>query len=245
MQQQSHHPHPHPQPPRPASAAPARLSLPAEHRLIAAAQSGDRAALSRLVEQYLPLVRAAGRQRCVRAIAEDATAAAAEELVRSIYAFDTTRGTAFAAYAKIRVYGAVSHLLRKESARWQRECLLAGDETPDDLPAARATSPAATAGPAPRTGRPVGPAPCAIRPAAAAPDAFAAADARAMLAQPLAALPAAERRVVQLLFFEGRTNREAAAILGCAPSTVQRQKQKALAHLRAALGEAAPSFTKT
>ena len=211
MQQQSHHPHP--QPPRPASAAPARLSLPAEHRLIAAAQSGDRAALSRLVEQYLPLVRAAGRQRCVRAIAEDATAAAAEELVRSISAFDTTRGTAFAAYAKIRVYGAVSHLLRKESARWQRECLLAGDETPDDLPAA--------------------------------PDAFAAADARAMLAQPLAALPAAERRVVQLLFFEGRTNREAAALLGCAPSTVQRQKQKALAHLRAALGEAAPSFTKT
>ena len=223
---------------------PSRLSLPAEHRLIAAAQSGDRAALSRLVEQYLPLVRAAGRQRCVRAIAEDATAAAAEELVRSIYAFDTTRGTAFAAYAKIRVYGAVSHLLRKESSRWQRECLLAGDETPDDLPAARVTSPAA-ASPAPRTGRPVGPAPCAIRPAAAAPDAFAAADARAMLAQPLAALPAAERRVVQLLFFEGRTNREAAAILGCAPSTVQRQKQKALAHLRAALGEAAPSFTKT
>lgn len=111
-----------------------------ERALIAGAQAGDQEAMERIVTQYWPLVIAAGHQRYVRSIAEDATGAAAEELVRAVLAFDLSRGVPFAAFAKVRVYGAVSHLFRKTANVWEHEgapCELdaleriAGEETLD------------------------------------------------------------------------------------------------------------------
>ena len=92
-----------------------------ERALIAGAQAGDQEAMERIVTQYWPLVIAAGHQRYVRSIAEDATGAAAEELVRAVLAFDLSRGVPFAAFAKVRVYGAVSHLFRKTANVWEHE----------------------------------------------------------------------------------------------------------------------------
>ena len=58
-----------------------QLSQAEERQLIALAQAGDGAAMERMVVQYLPLARAAGGQRYAQSIAEDATAAAMEELL--------------------------------------------------------------------------------------------------------------------------------------------------------------------
>lgn len=97
------------------------LSQEQERALLACAQEGDGAAMEQIVMQYRPLVMAAGRQRYVRSIAEDAVGAAAEELVRAVHAYDVTRGVPFAAFAKVRVYGAVSHLFRKTCRVWEHE----------------------------------------------------------------------------------------------------------------------------
>ena len=179
-----------------------------ERRLLAAAQHGDREAMERIVAQYLPLVRAAGAQRRAQTFAEDATAAAAEELVRTVYAYDAARGVPFAAIAKIRVYGAVSHLCRKLRTQWERECTPAEAEDLDDL----AEDGAASAS-------------------------FAAVDARLTAERLLAALPAEGRRLLRLLYGAGKTTREAAAILGLSPSTIMRRKKAALAKLREAAGD--------
>jgi len=182
------------------SASLSRFSQAEERRLIEAAQAGDGAAMERMVTQYLPLVRAAGAQRYVRSIAEDATAVAAEELVRSVLAFDVARGVPFAAFAKVRVYGAVSHLFRAAATRWQRECV------PD---AAEVTEQAADG------------------------TALDASEARLTLAPLLAVLSEDERRVIQLLYEEGRTTYEAADVLGVSQSKVARLKRQALSRMQA------------
>ncbi|MDD6127599.1 MAG: sigma-70 family RNA polymerase sigma factor [Veillonellaceae bacterium] len=179
-----------------------QLSQAEERQLIALAQAGDGAAMERMVCQYLPLARAAGGQRYVRSIAEDATAAAMEELVRSVRAFDVTRVVPFAAFAKVRVYGAVSHLFRKASARWARECV------PETAEATERVADDGTLG---------------------------ASEARLTLAPLLSALTDDERRVLRLLYEEGRTTYEAAELLGVSQSKVSRVKRQALSQMKGAL----------
>ncbi|MCI6233235.1 MAG: sigma-70 family RNA polymerase sigma factor [Selenomonas sp.] len=179
-----------------------QLSQTEERQLIARAQAGDGAAMERMALQYLPLARAAGGQRYARSIAEDATAAAMEELVRSVLAFDAERGVPFAAFAKVRVYGAVSHLFRKASARWGRECV------PETAEACERV---------------------------ADDDAFGASEARLTVAQLLSALTDEERRVVHLLYEEGRTTYEAAELLGLSQSKVVRLKRQALVRMKGVL----------
>ena len=178
------------------------LTLDEERALIARAQQGDRAALKRIVTQYRPLVLAAGHRRAAQAFADDAVQAAAEELVRTIYAYDTSRSVPFASYAKPRVHGAVSHLLTKHVRSWQREC--APDEA-DDLDRV----------PDVRTA-----------------DAYDAADARATLAPLLAVLSDDERRVLHLLFFRGLSTYAAARALGWSQSKVCQRKKAALAKMK-------------
>lgn len=179
-----------------------QLSQTEERQLIARAQAGDGAAMERMALQYLPLARAAGGQRYARSIAEDATAAAMEELVRSVLAFDAERGVPFAAFAKVRVYGAVSHLFRNASARWGRECV------PETAEACERV---------------------------ADDDAFGASEARLTVAQLLSALTDEERRVVHLLYEEGRTTYEAAELLGLSQSKVVRLKRQALVRMKGVL----------
>lgn len=179
-----------------------QLSQAEERQLIALAQAGDGAAMERMVVQYLPLARAAGGQRYAQSIAEDATAAAMEELVRSVLAFDAGRGVPFAAFAKVRVYGAVSHLFRKASARWARECV------PETAEATERVADDGTLG---------------------------ASEARLTLAPLLSAFTDDERRVLRLLYEEGRTTYEAAELLGVSQSKVSRVKRQALSQMKGAL----------
>lgn len=53
----------------------------------------------------------------------------------------------------------------------------------------------------------------------------------------IAALPARQRAVVVLRFYEDLSEREIAAVLGCRPGTVKSQCSEALRKLRDALGE--------
>lgn len=185
-----------------STAALPRFSQAEERRLLAAAQAGDGTAMERIVTQYLPLAKAAGGQRCVRSMAEDATAVAAEELVRSVLAFDVSRGVPFAAFAKVRVYGAVSHLFRAAAIRWQRECV------PEEA---------------------------VVMEQVADGSALDASEARLTLAPLLAALTGDERRVIQLLYEEGRTTYEAADVLGVSQSKVARLKRQALSRMKGVL----------
>ena len=178
------------------------LTIDEERALIARAQQGDRAAMERIVTQYRPLVLAAGHRRAAQAFADDAVQAAAEELVRTIYAYDTSRSVPFASYAKPRVHGAVSHLLTKHVRSWQREC--APDEA-DDLDRV----------PDVRTA-----------------DAYDAADARATLAPLLAVLSDDERRVLHLLYYRGLSTYAAARELGWSQSKVCQRKKAALAKMK-------------
>jgi RNA polymerase sigma-70 factor (ECF subfamily) len=54
----------------------------------------------------------------------------------------------------------------------------------------------------------------------------------------VASLPADEREVVGLIFYHGRTQADAAAVLGVAVRTVQRRWQSALLNLQGILGDA-------
>jgi len=63
-------------------------------------------------------------------------------------------------------------------------------------------------------------------------DAFAAADDRDVMWSALATLPRGQRAVLVLRYYEGLSEAEIAAVLGCAPGTVKSQAAKALAALR-------------
>lgn len=160
--------------------------------------------MERIVAQYWPLVMAAGHQRFVRSVAEDATAAAAEELVRCVESFDLARGMPFAAYAKVRVYGAVSHFFRKTARTWEHECAPCEAEVLEEI---------------------------------AGTETLDASDARLTVASLLERLDETERRVIRLLFWEGRTTYEAAEALGVSQSKIARTKRRAMEKLRAAMEE--------
>jgi RNA polymerase sigma-70 factor (ECF subfamily) len=57
----------------------------------------------------------------------------------------------------------------------------------------------------------------------------------------IGALPADEREVVELLWYQGLSQAEAAAVMGISERTVQRHWQSARLRLRAALGDALPT----
>lgn len=178
------------------------LSKDEECALIAGAQKGNREDMERITVQYWPLVMAAGHQRFVRSVAEDATAAAAEELVRCVRSFDLEKGVPFAAYAKVRVYGAVSHFFRKTARTWEHEGTACEAEVLEEIAGAQTLD---------------------------------ASDARLTVAPLLARLDEDERRVLHLLFWEGRTTREAAETLGASQSKIARTKRRAIEKLRAAM----------
>ena len=72
---------------------------------------------------------------------------------------------------------------------------------------------------------------------AAASDFSSAFDTRERLRAALATLPARQRAVVVLRFYEDRTEAEVALLLGCSRGTVKSQAAKALAKLRARLDD--------
>ena len=45
-------------------------------------------------------------------------------------------------------------------------------------------------------------------------------------------LPGQRKKIIEMIFFEGRNTREVAAAMGLSPSTVKTQKSKAIAYLK-------------
>lgn len=176
-----------------------------ERALIAKAQKGDKEAAAKILAAYRPLILAAGRGRRAQRFQEDATQEAAAELLRTIRAYDLSRGAPFAAYAKPRVYGAVSHLLRRYQRKWDHECALQEAEDLDTLAA---------------SGR-AGDAPAILD--------------RLALRPLLAKLPEDQQSILALLYHEQKTLKETAQLLGCAPSTIARKKAAALKYLKTRL----------
>jgi RNA polymerase sigma-70 factor (sigma-E family) len=65
-------------------------------------------------------------------------------------------------------------------------------------------------------------------------------DERARVWSVVQALPARQRAVIVLRFYEDLTEAQTATVLGCSVGTVKAQAHRALARLRAVLGEAEP-----
>jgi RNA polymerase sigma-70 factor (sigma-E family) len=70
-------------------------------------------------------------------------------------------------------------------------------------------------------------------------------DARLTLAEALSRLTARQRAVLVLRFYEDRTEREAAEVLGCSVNTVKSQTRHALERLRILAPELALTFGRT
>ena len=166
-----------------------------------------------LLPRFLPLLRAASHQPYLRSCREDAFQIAALAFLQAARTYDPARGP-FPAYARLRVYGALSAWYRSLSRRRARECTAANPSSP-----------------------------AMDRPDPAASAALRAADLRADLSPALSSLPAHERRVLLLTDALGHTQSEAARLLGLSQQTVSRLRARALRRLRrrlAPLGKKSP-----
>lgn len=179
-----------------------------EQALLRAAQAGDSPALSRLLDRYLPLLQAAAAQPHLRTIREDALAEGYVSFVRAVREYDASAGVPFAAFARARVYGDVRTLFRRECRRWEREGTVAEDR---EEPFWESVSDPQ------------------------AEQALVRLEERTALAAAMRCLTEAERRILRLVYWEERREREAALLLHVSQQAVGKAKRKALAKLRAAL----------
>lgn len=81
--------------------------------------------------------------------------------------------------------------------------------------------------------------PSAEPPESAQPDRTAESDDRDVVWRHIRALPARQRAVIVLRYYEDLSEQEIATVLGCAPGTVKSQASRALATLRARLADEA------
>lgn len=185
-----------------------RMEQEQEAALLRAAQAGESGALARLCDQYEPLLRAAAAQPHLRTFREDALAEGYVSFVRAVRDYEAGTGVPFAAFAKARVYGDLRTLFRQQRRRWERETAAAEDgETPFWE---RVSDPAAER-------------------------ALTQLEEQAALVSLMRCLSDAERRILRLLFWEERTQAEAARLLRVSQQAVAKARKKALAKLRAAL----------
>ena len=93
------------------------MTIAEETKIIAAAKAGDEDAAVKLVGEYMPLIKHAAavvNKRGLYALYDDAFGAAQLGFWRCVTEYDGSRGANFAAYAKLRVVGAVRDFLRNE-----------------------------------------------------------------------------------------------------------------------------------
>ena len=177
-----------------------------ECMLLAAAQAGDSAAMMQLVEQYEPLLRAAAGQLHLRTIREDALAEGYVSFVGAVQAYDAGTGVPFAAFAKARVYGDLRTLFRRQRRLWERETLPAEAREEPFWEGVRDP---------------------------AAEQALTRLEEQAALVAAMRCLTDGERRILRLIFWEERTQAEAARLLQVSQQAIAKTKKRALAKLRA------------
>ena len=139
---------------------------------------------------------------------EDALAEGTVSFVRAVHDYDLSQSVPFAGFVKARVYGDLRTLFRRTAKIWQREAAV--DERREEPFWELVEDPAAA-------------------------DAMTRLERQAALVPALRALTPREREVVQLLYWDERTQKEVAAALGITQQAVAGAKRRALAKMRQVL----------
>lgn len=209
-----------------------------------------------LIVQYLPLVRSvAWRFASAGAELEDLVQVGTIGLIKAVDRFDPARGVDFAAYARPTVTGEIQrhlrdavptvrpprrlHELSGRLRRLRRELggRLGRPVTLTELAQAAGTSEAEAGEAEALEGAR---SPLTLDAALGGVDPYRASDDRMLVASCLDALPRRERRILELRFYEGLTQREIARTLGLSQIHVSRLIASSLETLRAELDSAQP-----
>ena len=194
-----------------------RFEGPASHRrvslmenalavLVKNAAAGDEAAMEELLARFEGMMKKAAHQRHLLAVAEDAFAEAQLSFLQAVRGYDAARGIPFEGWAKAKVYGDLRSFFRRERLHWQREVVPEGAAGADEL---------------------------SFWDKLAAPERddclFAV---RGLLEQAMCILSVKQRRLLELIFFEDKSQKEAAGILGMTQQSAAVLKGRALNRLR-------------
>jgi RNA polymerase sigma-B factor len=220
----------------------------------------DERARDELVRRFLPLAEHLARRFAGRGEAlDDLVQVASLGLLRSIDRFDPARGVQFATYASVTIVGELKRHFRdkgwslrvprslQESAMvvnrtlatlWQelgrsptvsevaRRADLSEDQVLEAMDAVQAYSTSSLDAPVGQEGTPMG------ELIGSQDDAFERSDGWASVAPAISRLPARERRILYLRFFEGRTQTEIAEDVGISQMHVSRLLAQTLARIR-------------
>ena len=178
---------------------------------IQAAAQGDPKALTELFQNYEGMFQKAAHQPHLRCIAEEALGEARLSFLEAVRSYDPALGVPFPGYAKAKVYGDLRTLFKRERRRWQRE-LLPSTAAQDDGEAISFWDSLA--------------APGNLQEEILQHE---------LLLQSLQKLPRRQQKLLHLLFFEERTQKEAAALLGISQQAAASMKARALKNLHASL----------
>ena len=177
-------------------------------RTLIAAVQGDSDALATLYQNYEGLLKKASRQPHLLSISDEAFAEARLSFFEAITDFDPARGVPFPGYAKAKVYGDLRTLFKRERRHWQREILPADTRSEDGR---ESSFWEALADPT---------------------DANEALLQHETIRTALQKLPLRQQQLIRLLFFEEKTQKEAAALLGISQQAAASMKTRALKKLR-------------
>lgn len=186
------------------------------------AKRGDKAALETIARRYEGLVRRAAGATCLRTVRDDALGAAWEELIKAALTYDARTHVPFAGYAKARVTYGLYTFFKRERRKWQRECLIGSptDEMREDAATGDTTVAAAK-----------------VRALADPKDAYAGVEARDELERLAASLTERHRALLDMLYREGLTQREAARRLGVTQQAAAAMKKRAVEEMRKRMKE--------
>lgn len=175
--------------------------------LVALAQIGNAPALETLCVRFCGMLYKASRQNYLRTIEEDAFQAASESFLKAVRDYDFTRGAPFEGYAKRKVYGDLLTFFRTARRRWDREIVPAQTESGEDFFALVEGDPS--------------PEYAIVM--------------RESLRQAIAVLTAREKKILSLLYLEGRTLKEVAAHVALSVKGVFSARTRILKKLRDAI----------
>ena len=180
----------------------------------------DRSARRELIERHLPLVRAVARRFAHRGESlEDLVQVGAVGLIKAVDRFDRRRGVTLGAYAAPTIAGEIRNHLRDRST-----LIRLPRDTERGAPARFPLPLESTV---------------EVWPDAAAERGLERGEDRALLAGVLRTLPSRDRRIVQLRYYGGLSQRGIAAELGISQVHVSRLLRDSLGKLRAELSRPA------
>ncbi|BEU86666.1 RNA polymerase sporulation sigma factor SigH [Selenomonas sp. TAMA-11512] len=172
--------------------------------LVALAQLGNKPALETLCVRFCALLHKASRQNYLRTMEEDAYQTVSESFLKAVRDYDFSRGTPFEGYVKRKVYGDLLTWFRSVRRRWDREVTPSATESGEDF--------------------------FDLVEGDASPEASVVL--RESLRQAIAVLTERERRILQLLYVEGRTLKEVSAAVALSVKGVFSARTRILKKLR-------------